>query len=95
MPGELGPVRQVQWVRSMNEIQKRHNEPELNISHASLERTGESAYCSVSPCCGSFLLVRRDPESLLLSRHDACVLCGKRYRYTDKSINGEQFAEVL
>lgn len=69
----------------------RHEEPETDVSHASLERTGESAYRSVSPCCGSFLLVRRT-EDLKLSRHDACVLCGKRYRYTDESINGELFA---
>ena len=79
----------------MNEIQKRHEEPETDVPHASLERTGESAYRSVSPCCGSFLLVRRDPKSLKLSRHDACVLCGKRYRYTDESINGEQFSEPV
>ena len=81
----------------MNALQKRHEEPETDVSHASLERTGDSAYRSVSPCCGSFLLVRRIQESshLPLSRHDACVLCGKRYRYTDESINGERFAEPL
>ena len=80
----------------MNEIQKRHEEPETDVSHASLERTGDSAYRSVSPCCSSFLLVRRAPEEkFLLSRHDVCVLCGKRYKYTDESINGEQFSEPV
>lgn len=75
----------------MTILSKRHEEPELDVSHASLERTGESAYRSVSPCCGSFLLVRRD-ETLCVSRHDACVLCGQRYRYTDESVNGERFS---
>lgn len=72
-------------------VEERFKLPPLEIRHADLKRHDDSSYRSVSPCCDSVLLLRRNQTTLKLEREDVCIRCGRRYRYTDPGVNGERF----
>jgi len=56
--------------------------PPIKIEHSKLEREGESMFQSKCPVCKEgYLLVRRNPSTLKIEKHDYCVLCGQEFEY--------------
>jgi hypothetical protein len=68
------------------------NKPEIQISHAELERWDADLYKSKCPACeDGILLIRRDEKTFAIQRQDRCISCGQQFYYTDLEINGERF----
>ncbi len=60
------------------------DKPILEVSHAKLDRSGDSLYRSVCPVClKGVLLMRRNMETLQLEEYDNCILCAQSVIYVD------------
>lgn len=58
--------------------------PAIEVEHAKLVRTGDSAFRSKCPVCKlGILFVYRVPPWGALRRDDRCIRCAQRIRYTD------------
>ncbi len=63
------------------------NKEPIEVKHADLERSGESAYRSVCPSCkAGYLLVKRDQTTFEILSEDNCILCGQQFVYMDLGV---------
>jgi len=59
-------------------------EPPVEVEYYGLERTHPGRWASKCPICkGGVLLVHRNNETLEILAQDNCMLCGRRFVYTD------------
>lgn len=68
-----------------SQIIKNLNIAPLEVKHKELKRAEEdSQYKSICPNCErGLLLMQRDNVTFFLKKDDNCILCGRRYVYTD------------
>lgn len=56
----------------------------IEVMHQDLERIGDSMFTSQCPNCDiGVLLVRRHQTTFDLLTEDACINCGRRFKYVD------------
>ena len=62
--------------------------PAISVRHSELERLDEdSLFKSCCPACKKgILLVRRDSQTLEVSKIDRCVLCSQLFEYEDLGV---------
>jgi hypothetical protein len=68
---------------SPRQMQNYLKEP-CHVTHSKLQRADSSHYRSICPdCVKGVLLVGRDPKTFELLAEDNCILCARRFIYTD------------
>ena len=74
----------------LQKVKENYAKPPLKIKHSEIERTNsDTTYRSKCPECKTgALLMKRNQETLELLPDDVCVVCGRRFIYTDLKETG-------